>query len=45
MGKLREPGSNLVLGIFTGGYARKVCMSLDFDEENGAVAGRDSKAQ
>jgi hypothetical protein len=37
MGKLYEPGSNLVFGSFTGGYGRKVCGSLGFDEENGAV--------
>src|SRR6266702_1310033 len=37
MGKLHEPGSNLVFGNFTGIYGRKMCGRLDFDEENGAV--------
>jgi len=37
MGKLHEPESNLVFGFLTGGYGRKVCGRLDFDEENGAV--------
>jgi hypothetical protein len=35
MGKLHEPSSNLVFGIFTGGYGKKVCGSPGFDEENG----------
>jgi hypothetical protein len=34
MGKLHEPGSNLVFGSFTGGYGRKVCRSLDFDRRD-----------
>lgn len=36
MEKLPESGPNLVFGILTGGYGKKVCGSLDFDEENGA---------